>query len=269
MRASYAALGSGLSPADPFDGVAYARWRALRAREDTRFIGLVLPRILLRQAWPEADRRRIDGFHYQEDIGAGGEGLLWGNAAFAFAVAVLRRFDQSGWFADLRGVPQDRIAGGLVTELPPYAFATDAHGIATQAPVDVRLGGLQEQMLNDAGLIPVAVAPYTPFLLFNSNASLHAPARFDRVEGGGAHAARWTRAPMARVGVAEIAFIEPVLGSYRISLARLSPTRSKYAANPGSSDRYTPISIRVLARIGALVAMTRARSSPWPNARSA
>ncbi len=179
---NFAALGSGLSPADPFAGLAYARWRALRAREDTRFLGLVLPRILLRQAWPAGDRRRNDGFHYQEDIGADGQGLLWGNAAFAFAVVVLRRFDQSGWFADLRGVPQDKVAGGLVTELPAYAFTSDAHGIANQAPVDVRLGGLQEQMLNDAGLIPVAVAPYTPFLLFNSNASLHVPARFDRIE---------------------------------------------------------------------------------------
>jgi type VI secretion system protein ImpD len=178
----FAALGGGLSTASAFDGLPYARWRALRQREDTRFLGLVLPRILLRQTWRSDDRRRIDGFRYREDIGPDGQGLLWGNAAFAFAVAVLRRFDQSGWFADLRGVPQDRVAGGLVTEIPPYAFATDCHGIASQAPVEVRLSGLQEQVLSEAGLVPLSVAPYTAFPLFNTNASLHTPPRFDRIE---------------------------------------------------------------------------------------
>ncbi len=179
---SFAALGSGMDPAAAFEGLPYARWRALRQREDARFIGLALPRILLRRGWQPDVRSRRDGFRYCEDQGAMGEGLLWGNAAFAFAIAVLRRFDHSGWFADLRGVPQDRVAGGLVTELAAYHFDTDQHGLAAQAPVEVRLTGVQEQVLSDAGLIPVAVAPYTAFLLFNSNASLHMPARFDRAE---------------------------------------------------------------------------------------
>ena len=179
---SFAAFGTGLDASTAFEGLPYARWRALRQREDTRFIGLMLPRILLRQSWSPDVRTRIDGFRYVEDIGGEGEGLLWGNAAFAFAITVLRRYDQSGWFADLRGVPQDRVGGGLVTELPAYSFQTDAHGIAAQAPVEVRLTGLQEQVLSDAGLVPVSVAPYTTFLLFNSNASLHMPARFDRAE---------------------------------------------------------------------------------------
>ena len=178
----FAALGTGMSALGAFDGLPYARWRGLRALEDTRFIGLALPRILFRLSWTPDDRRRPDGFRYEEDVGADGEGLLWGNAAFAFAIAVLRRFDQSGWFADLRGVPQDRVGGGLVPEIQPYRFATDAHGIAAQASVEVRLTGTQEQALSEAGLIPVGVAPYTACLLFNSNASLHTPPRYDRME---------------------------------------------------------------------------------------
>ncbi len=178
----FAALGNGLDVADAFEGEAYIRWRALRAQEDARFLGLALPRVLLRRIWQPDDRRRIDGFRYAEDIGADGSGLLWGNAAFAFAVAVIRRFDQSGWFADLRGAPQDRDAGGIVRELPPFLFDTDDHGIAAQPPLEVRVSGVQEQGLSELGLLPISAAPYTVALLFNTNASMHAPPSYDRAE---------------------------------------------------------------------------------------
>ena len=173
---------AGLDVSGAIEGPEYLRWRSLRSREDSRFLGLVLPRVLLRRPYQSDDRRRIDGFRYVEDTGADAQGLLWGNAAFVMAIAVIRRFDQSGWFADLRGVPQDRVAGGLVTELPDYPFATDAHGIAAQAPIELRLSGLQEQQLSELGLVPLVTAPYTTSLLFNTNASLHAPPRYDRDE---------------------------------------------------------------------------------------
>ncbi len=174
-------MGSGLDLADAFEGEAYVRWRLLRQHDDTRFLGVVLPRVLLRSSW-RPDRRRIDGFRYEEDIGHAGQGLLWGNAAFVFAVAVIRRFDQSGWFADLRGAPQDREAGGLVRDVAPYVFETDRHGIAAQPPLEVRVSGSQEQSLSELGLLPLSSAPYTSALLFNTNASLHAPPLYDRSE---------------------------------------------------------------------------------------
>ncbi len=175
-------MSAGLDFADAMNGTGHARWRVLRQQEDTRFLGLIMPRVLMRHRWIPDSRRRVDGFRYAEDVGADGRGLLWGNAAFVFAIAVIRRFDQSGWFADLRGAPQDRIAGGLVPELPPYLFPTDAHGLAAQAPLEARPSGVQEQMLSELGLVPLSVAPYTTSLLFNSNASVHAPAVHDRVE---------------------------------------------------------------------------------------
>ena len=175
---------AGLDLADACEGQAFIRWRSLRQHEDARFLGVALPNVLLRHAYQPDSRSRIDGFRYAEDIGASGEGLLWGGAATVFAIAVIRRFDHSGWFADLRGAPQDRLGGGLVAELPPYLFSTDCHGIAAQPPLEVRLSGVQEQQLAELGLVPVTAAPYSTALLFNTNASLHAPPRFDRVEAG-------------------------------------------------------------------------------------
>ena len=69
-----------------------------------------------------------------------------------------------------------------MTELPAYVFTTDAHGIAAQPPLEIRVSGVQEQQLSDLGIVPVTAAPYSTALLFNSNASLHQPARYDRDE---------------------------------------------------------------------------------------
>lgn len=178
----FAALGTGADPGSVFTSPEHARWQRLRAMEDARFLGVTMPRILLRLPYRGGDRRRQDGFPYAEDTGGKAAGLLWGNAAFAFAAVVARQFTNFGWFADMRGVPQDSVGGGLVTGLPHFAFGTDAHGLAFQAPVEVRLTARQEQSVGEAGVIPVSAVPYAASLVFNDNGSLHVPLRYDRQE---------------------------------------------------------------------------------------
>ncbi|WP_370649309.1 type VI secretion system contractile sheath large subunit [Neorhizobium galegae] len=156
------------------------RWNALRAREDSRFLGLVGPRILMRSPLEPYDRRRNDGFPFREEIAADGSSLLWGNGAFAFGAIVIRNFIDSGWFADIRGVTQDRIDGGLLStsELRPYDFGTESNGLSAQAPVEIRLTSVQEQQFCDLGLIPVATTYLSASAIFNSNQSLHAPPHY-------------------------------------------------------------------------------------------
>ena len=179
--ADWQSVSAGVDLRPVLDDMAHFRWRSLRQASDARFLGLTLPRVLVRLPWQDVDRSRPDGFVYRgETVGEGGQSadMLWGNAAFAFAGTVLRLFDESGWFADLRGARQDSSGAGLVDDLPVHAFATDGGTIAGQAPVEVRFSGVQEQALSDAGLIPVIAAPYTNKVLFNSNASLHAPPQY-------------------------------------------------------------------------------------------
>lgn len=178
----FSTFGMGADPGAVFSSPEHARWQRLRAMEDTRFLGVTMPRMLLRLPYRGGDRRRRDGFSYAEDTGGSAAGLLWGNAAFAFAAVVARQFSTFGWFADLRGVPQDTVGGGLVTGLPRFAFGTDAHGIAFQPPVEVRLTARQEQSVGDAGVIPISAVPFAPALVFNDNGSLHVPVRYDRGE---------------------------------------------------------------------------------------
>lgn len=156
------------------------RWNGLRSREDSRFLGLVAPRILMRAPLEPYSRRRDDGFPFREDIAADGSSLLWGNGAFAFATVVIRNFIESGWFADIRGVTQDAIDGGFLSpaELPPYELGTESGGLSAQAPVEIRLTSGQEQQLCDLGIIPVATTYLSSSAIFNSNQSLHSPPHY-------------------------------------------------------------------------------------------
>jgi type VI secretion system protein ImpD len=155
------------------------RWNRLRASLDARFLGLTLPRVLVRAPYAFGVPNRNDGFAFRERLAADGSNLLWGNSSFAFAGVVVREFIASGWFADLRGARDDQPGGGLVDMYAPLVFPTDKHGFASQPPVDIRLTVEQEQSLAIAGFVPLAPAPYTASLVFNSNGSLHEPPRYE------------------------------------------------------------------------------------------
>jgi type VI secretion system protein ImpD len=156
------------------------RWNGLRAREDSRFLGLVAPRILMRPPYEPFARQRDDHFPFRESIAADGSTLLWGNGAFAFALIVIRNFIESGWFADIRGVTQDAVDGGLLSaeELAPYELGIESHGLSAQAPVEIRLTSTQEQQFCELGLVPVATTYLSSSVIFNSNQSLHAPPHY-------------------------------------------------------------------------------------------
>lgn len=156
------------------------RWNGLRSREDSRFLGLVAPRILMRSPLEPYSRNRNDGFPFREHIAADGTSMLWGNGVFAFAMIVIRNFVVSGWFADIRGVTQDEVDGGLLSpaELAPYDFGTESGGLSAQPPVEVRLTSAQEQQFCDLGLVPIATTYLSASAIFNSNQSLHAPQHY-------------------------------------------------------------------------------------------
>lgn len=156
------------------------RWNSLRMSEDARFLGLVAPRILMRQPMKPDDRQRGDPFPFREHVGEDGETLLWGNGAFAFAAVVIRNFIESGWFADIRGVTQDTMDGGLLSfgEVQPLELGIESQGLGAQPPLEVRLSSYQEQQLGELGLIPIGSTYLTANAIFNSNPSLHAPSHY-------------------------------------------------------------------------------------------
>ena len=174
---SFREFGSEIDLDGIFRQTEYARWRGLRAVEDGRFLGLCLPRILIRRPWYDAPQR-ASLFRFTEAREQDADrGYLWGNAAFAFAAIAIRAFAQSGWFAEMRGARRGVVDAGLVADLPADSFSTDRPDIAFKHTVEVAVPDRHERLLSDFGLIALSVAEFTPYAVFYGNASLYQPLR--------------------------------------------------------------------------------------------
>lgn len=152
-----------------------SRWQNLRAREDCRFLGIVAPRIRVRDSYSRYDPGRTDGFTFDEDR----RHPCYASGAFAFASTIIAAFQENGWFAAIRGAYQNATGGGRVPAFGPYDFGTDLHGLSAQAPVEYRFTASQEDALIERGLIPLTAFYMDPEAVFNANPSLHKPPRYD------------------------------------------------------------------------------------------
>jgi type VI secretion system protein ImpD len=162
----------------------FAAWNGMRRAEDTRFVGLVLPRILMRAPYRD-DPTRAGGFPYREDVSAAdGSGHLWGSAAWAFGEVLIRTFAESGWLAGIRGVERDAETGGLVTSLPAESFRTDRPGLVPKGAVEVQLTAGQEKELGELGFIALTHCHGTPYAAFYGNQAVHAPGSGSPGSGG-------------------------------------------------------------------------------------
>jgi type VI secretion system ImpC/EvpB family protein len=169
-----------LDHAKTMEQIDYVKWRAFRDSEDARFVGLALPRVLMRTPF-EDDGTRIDRFTFREDVaGLDRSKYLWGNAAYAFGAVLVRAYAQSGWLADIRGVQRGVEGGGLVTELPEASFGTDKRGVATKTSTDVVITDELEKDLADIGFVPLCDCKDTKYSAFYSNQSVQKPKKYDR-----------------------------------------------------------------------------------------
>ena len=96
---------------NPFDDETDEDWKALRSLKEASYLGLALPRFLLRLPYG-ADTDPVDYFDFEEMPGAPvHEHYLWGNPAFACALLLARAFSHKGWdlrpsmMQDLEGLP--------------------------------------------------------------------------------------------------------------------------------------------------------------------
>jgi type VI secretion system protein ImpD len=165
-------LGLPVNLENVFSQKEYIRWRALRKQEDSRFIGITLPRVLLRG--PHTTRRTaFKGMQFKEHASyKNNERHLWGNCCFAFGTVLIREFAEVGWFSHIRGAPRDYLGGGLVTRLPSLPYTTDTKPGRTRMVTQVLISDFQERELSDLGFISLCQSFDTPYACFNSTPSL-------------------------------------------------------------------------------------------------
>jgi type VI secretion system protein ImpC len=177
--ASFADLDRPLDLARMYESPEFGRWRSFRSSKEARFVGVTLPRVLMRlpyhqerhcaQTCPEPVERT--SFAFSEEIDSAND-YLWGNAAYAFAAILARAFGQSHWLADIRGVRRAEEGGGIVTGLPIESFATEPQGIALKFSTDVVVTDPLDRILGDLGLIALCRCKGTQYSAFHGNRSV-------------------------------------------------------------------------------------------------
>ena len=155
-----------------FSQQEYIPWQALREKVDTRFIGLTLPRILMRRPYRQTPGSYKGLFFYEKNMGSSKDSYLWGNACYGFASILIREFTSVGWFGHIRGVPRNQIGGGLLTNLPVVDFETDAADVAHKPTTDVIITDSIEKEIAELGFIPLCQCYDMPFAAFYSNTSI-------------------------------------------------------------------------------------------------
>ncbi len=136
----------------------HARWRALAARENARFLCVTMPRVLARPRW-RSELLAVSGLRYEEHAPAGRH-RCWSVAGYAFAATVVRAQAAFNWPADIRGIATDRVGGALVQDLPGEPVVLGAGTRWDRPPLDLALTDRQERALVLAGLMPLNTLPY-------------------------------------------------------------------------------------------------------------
>ncbi|MGC6447834.1 MAG: type VI secretion system contractile sheath large subunit [Rubripirellula sp.] len=158
-----------------FQTPEYAAWRSLRESDDSKYIGLAMPRFLARLPYGEATDP-VEEFAFEEVTeDADSSKYCWANASYAMATNITRSFKQYGWCSQIRGIE----SGGAVEGLPCHTFPTDDGGVEMKCPTEIAISDRREAELAKNGFMPLIHKKNSDFAAFIGAQSLHQPAVYD------------------------------------------------------------------------------------------
>lgn len=158
-----------------FQGAEYAKWKSFRESEDSRYVSLCLPHVLMRLPYGQ-DNDPVESFAFEEDVNGTDNGkYLWGNAAYCLASRITDAFANYGWTAAIRGVE----GGGMVSGLPSHTFSTDGGDMALKCPTETAITDRREKELADLGFVSLVHCKGTDSAAFFSIQSAHKPKIYD------------------------------------------------------------------------------------------
>lgn len=158
-----------------FQTPEHAAWRAFRASEDSRYVGLAMPRFLSRAPYG-AKTNPVEDFDFEETTdSAGSKDFTWANAAYAMAVNINRSFKRYGWCSQIRGIE----SGGAVEDLPVHTFPTDDGGVDMTCPTEIAISDRREAELAKNGFMPLVHKKNSNLAAFIGAQSMHKPAEYD------------------------------------------------------------------------------------------
>ena len=172
---SWTEIGNPPDLSEVFETPDYAAWNSLRDSENSRYIGLVMPRVLSREPYSQNGSAVVEEFHFEEETdGHAGDMYAWMNAAHAMAANINRAFKEHGWTVKIRGVQ----SGGEVMNLPTHTFDTGDGSKDMKVPTEVSITDRREGELSKAGLIGLIHRKHTDKAAFIGAQSLYRPKKY-------------------------------------------------------------------------------------------
>jgi type VI secretion system protein ImpC len=158
-----------------FQTPEYAAWRSMRESDDSKYVGLAMPRFLSRMPYG-AKTNPVEEFEFEEDTsGADSSKYTWCNAAYAMAVNINRAFKLYGWCSRIRGVE----SGGAVEGLPVHTFPSDDGGVDMKCPTEIAISDRREAELAKNGFMPLIHRKNSDIAAFIGAQSLNKPSEYD------------------------------------------------------------------------------------------
>src|SRR5271167_1254639 len=168
-----------------FETQEYTKWRSLRDSEDSRFVNLVMPRVIARLPYG-ANTKPIDEFGYEEapfDAAGAAKAMhhqdyCWMNAAYVMGARMTDAFAKTGFCVAIRGAE----GGGKVENLPMHVFQSDDGDLDSQCPAEIGITDRREFELSNLGFQPLSHYKNTDYSVFFGSQTVQKPKKYDRPE---------------------------------------------------------------------------------------
>jgi type VI secretion system protein ImpC len=154
-----------------FESSELIKWRSFRESEESRYITLCLPHILMRLPYG-ALTNPVAEFDFQEDVdGKFHYKYLWGGANWGLAERITAAFAKHHWTAAIRGLE----GGGDVRGLATHTFKTDDGETVVKCPTEIAITDRRENELSKLGFLPLVYCKGTDYAAFFGGQTVNKP----------------------------------------------------------------------------------------------
>lgn len=151
-----------------FETQEYIKWRSFRDSDDSRFVTLVMPRVLSRLPYGQASKP-VESFNFEEfEVDESGMSktaehtdYCWMNAAYVMGTTLTRAFAETSWCTSIRGAE-----GGRVEGLPSHIFKSDDGDTDQKCPTEIGITDRREAELSNQGFLPLCHYKNTDYSVF-------------------------------------------------------------------------------------------------------
>ncbi len=164
-----------------FEATEYIKWRSFRDSEDSRFVTLVMPRVLSRLPYG-ANTNPIEEFKYEElPLDEFGDHTTtphhhytWMNAAYVMGTQLTQAFSLYGFCVAIRGAE----AGGKIEGLPAHIFTSDDGDKELKCPTEIGITDRRENELSKLGFLPLCHYKNTDYAVFFGAQTAQKPKKY-------------------------------------------------------------------------------------------